>query len=138
MVVARCKRGIQVNFDHPKSMAFEKNDYFSVNVNITYQQCYLIIDLREQVGYSSKLVCKGICIRHKALKPIGVGRYLTGQKRCQVCEIFITWDGLWCPCCGYRLRTRPRNLKYKVKLRERELRKKQEVILKVQKFTPKR
>ena len=27
--------------------------------------------------------------------------------------------GLWCPCCGYRLRTKPRNLKYKAKLRAR-------------------
>jgi len=26
---------------------------------------------------------------------------------------------LWCPCCGYRLRTKPRNLKYKAKLRAR-------------------
>jgi hypothetical protein len=26
---------------------------------------------------------------------------------------------LWCPCCGYRLRTKPRNLKYKAKLRSR-------------------
>jgi hypothetical protein len=34
-----------------------------------------------------------------------------------VCELFIIWDGLWCPCCGYRLRTRPRNLKFKAKLR---------------------
>ncbi|MEW5841150.1 MAG: hypothetical protein AB1753_09120, partial [Thermoproteota archaeon] len=41
------------------------------------------------------------------------------QKRCQICEIFIKWDGLWCPCCGYRLRTKPRNLKYKAKLRAR-------------------
>ncbi|HKX82085.1 MAG TPA: hypothetical protein VJL54_07490, partial [Nitrososphaera sp.] len=45
------------------------------------------------------------------------GRYASGQKRCQICEIFIKWDGLWCPCCGYRLRTKPRNLKYKAKLR---------------------
>lgn len=63
------------------------------------------------------MTCKGICIRHKAQKPIGIGRYSTGQKRCQVCELFIIWDGLWCPCCGYRLRTRPRNLKFKAKLR---------------------
>jgi hypothetical protein len=27
---------------------------------------------------------------------------------------------LWCPCCGYRLRTRPRNLKFKAKLRARK------------------
>jgi hypothetical protein len=65
------------------------------------------------------MTCKGICARHKAQKPTGVGRYASGQKRCQICEIFIKWDGLWCPCCGYRLRTRPRNLKYKEKLREK-------------------
>jgi predicted amidophosphoribosyltransferase len=62
------------------------------------------------------MVCKGICVRHKAMKPVGIGRYSTGQKRCQICEIFLKWDELWCPCCGYRLRTRPRNLKYKTKL----------------------
>jgi hypothetical protein len=65
------------------------------------------------------MTCKGICIRHKAQKPVGTGRYASGQKRCQICEIFIKWDGLWCPCCGYRLRTKPRNLKYKAKLRAR-------------------
>ncbi|AFU57941.1 zinc finger C2H2 domain-containing protein [Candidatus Nitrososphaera gargensis Ga9.2] len=65
------------------------------------------------------MTCKGICVRHRAPKPTNAGRYSTGQKRCQVCEIFIKWDGLWCPCCGYRLRTKPRNLKYKAKLREK-------------------
>jgi hypothetical protein len=63
------------------------------------------------------MTCKGICIRHKAQKLVGTGRYAAGQKRCQVCELFIKWDGLWCPCCSYRLRTRPRNIKYKAKLR---------------------
>ena len=66
------------------------------------------------------MTCKGICVRHKAQKPVGSGRYASGQKRCQICEIFIKWDGLWCPCCGYRLRTRPRNLSYKAKLRARK------------------
>jgi hypothetical protein len=63
------------------------------------------------------MVCKGICLRHKALKPGNIGRYLAGQKRCQVCQLFIKWEGFWCPCCGYRLRTRPRNKKYKSKLK---------------------
>src|SRR6059058_1997251 len=66
------------------------------------------------------MTCKGICIRHKAQKPVGSGRYASGQKRCQICEIFIKWDGLWCPCCGYRLRTKPRNLKSESKLRARK------------------
>jgi hypothetical protein len=70
--------------------------------------------------WPAKMTCKGICVRHKAQKPVGTGRYSTGQKRCQICELFLRWDGLWCPCCGYRLRTRPRNLKYKAKLRARK------------------
>lgn len=68
---------------------------------------------------NKKMTCKGICTRYKAQKPVGTGRYASGQKRCQICEIFIKWEGLWCPCCGYRLRTKPRNLKYKAKLRAR-------------------
>ncbi|MGA8914240.1 MAG: hypothetical protein WB443_15460 [Nitrososphaeraceae archaeon] len=35
-------------------------------------------------------------------------------------QVFIKMDGLWWPCCGYRLRTRLRNLKYKAKFRARE------------------
>lgn len=60
------------------------------------------------------MVCKGVeCIRHKALKPVGVGRYESGQKRCQTCEIFINFAGKKCPCCNTLLRTLPRNGKYK-------------------------
>jgi hypothetical protein len=59
--------------------------------------------------------CKGICIRHKVS-----GRYATGNKRCQQWDLFIKWDGLWCPCCGYKLRTRPRHFKLKAKIREQE------------------
>ncbi|HYA82401.1 MAG TPA: hypothetical protein VEH06_02985 [Candidatus Bathyarchaeia archaeon] len=62
------------------------------------------------------MVCKGICARHKATKPGATGRYSTGQKRCQMCEIFIKWYGGWCPCCGCRLRTRPRNSKFNAQL----------------------
>jgi hypothetical protein len=78
------------------------------------------------------MTCKGICIRHKAQKPVGVGRYAIGQKRCQVCEIFIRWDGLWCPCCGYRLRTKPRNLKYKAKLKESRETEESKILLSMQ------
>ena len=53
--------------------------------------------------------CKGICIRHRATKLLNKMRYANGQKRCQMCDIFIKWDGIWCPCCGYRLRTKSRS-----------------------------
>ncbi len=79
------------------------------------------------------MTCKGVCIRHKAQKPVGSGRYANGQKRCQVCEIFIKWDGLSCPCCGCRLRNGPRSFKFKAKLRitqkEQQMQKVQSLIM---------
>ena len=62
------------------------------------------------------MTCKGVCDSYKAKRVAGMGRYASGQKRCQICEIFIDWDGRWCPCCKYRLRAKPRNLIYKEKL----------------------
>lgn len=61
------------------------------------------------------LNCKGICKTLKiiAKKPIGGRRYAAGQKRCDVCEIFVWWEGKWCPCCSAQLRTKPRAQKYK-------------------------
>jgi len=64
------------------------------------------------------LSCKGVCDKYKADKPVGIGRYASGQRRCQICEIYMHWNGLWCPCCGYRLRCKPRNVTYKEKLKE--------------------
>jgi hypothetical protein len=55
-------------------------------------------------------------MRHKARKPTGLGRYATGQKRCHTCDLFMEWSGIWCPCCGRKLRTRPRNAEYESKL----------------------
>lgn len=65
------------------------------------------------------MVCKFICEKYRATKPAGSSRYLVGQKRCQTCEIFMKLEGLWCPCCGYRLRTKPRNRTFKKKLKDR-------------------
>ena len=59
--------------------------------------------------------CKGICIHHKAS-----GRYATGHKRCQICDLFIKWDGVFCPCCRRRLRIAPRSFKFKSKLRKQK------------------
>lgn len=80
------------------------------------------------------MACKGICTRYQTSRPIGGGHYGAGHKRCQVCEIFIEWfggknaigvevDADRCPCCNYTLRTKPRNLRYKAKLRGEEIKK---------------
>ena len=57
------------------------------------------------------MACRGICERLKARKPsdASLSRYLSGQKRCQTCTIFLVWGDPFCPCCGSRLRSRPRN-----------------------------
>jgi len=53
--------------------------------------------------------CRGVCNRWKANKPVYLGRYVNGQKRCQVCEAWLNYDGNNCPCCGIKLRTKPRS-----------------------------
>ena len=60
------------------------------------------------------MTCKGICLHLKAL-----GRYATGNKRCRICDLFIKWEGVFCPCCGYKLRTMPKSTKSKAKLRRK-------------------
>jgi len=67
------------------------------------------------------MVCKGTCPKYRATGDIGIGRYAQGQKRCQICDIFLMWDGRNCPCCGFRLRQYPRSLKAKKNLRELQL-----------------
>ena len=58
--------------------------------------------------------CKGICKRYRAIKPLS-SRYGSGQKRCNICEIYLEFDGIYCPCCGMRLRTNSRMTKLKEK-----------------------
>jgi hypothetical protein len=48
------------------------------------------------------------------------GRYAFGHKRCQICDVFVQWEGIFCPCCGRRLRIGPRNNKFKAKLRKQK------------------
>lgn len=70
------------------------------------------------------MVCKDICSKFRAIRShpgsshySEEGRYNMGQKRCQVCEIFIIWAGSRCPCCHTTLRTIPIPKKYRHKLR---------------------
>lgn len=59
--------------------------------------------------------CNDICQNYKAKKPKQGGRYEDGQKRCNSCNIYIKYDGLFCPCCNLRLRMSSRYTKFKEK-----------------------
>ena len=68
------------------------------------------------------MTCDGICKKHKAAGGGGNGksRYALGHKFCRLCGIYVKWDGKFCPCCNFMLRTRPRKSILKAKLREYE------------------
>ena len=51
--------------------------------------------------------CDGPCKNYRA-KYTG---YLQGHKRCTTCETFIVWEGVFCPCCGHKLKTKRKGKK---------------------------
>lgn len=59
--------------------------------------------------------CSGVCLKYKAIhKEFVHSRYADGQKRFSRCDIFLTWDvDNKCPCCGRKLRVRPKNSRLK-------------------------
>lgn len=80
-----------------------------------------------------KRPCKGLCKKYRVKKLVGVGRYGSGQCRCQICDIWMDYRGChlesgvpasvnnygWiCNCCNFKVRKNPRNKKSKEKLRE--------------------
>jgi len=62
--------------------------------------------------------CVGICKEYVALRPERGGRYIKGQKRCNVCSLFIKCDGFRCPCCRSTLRLKPRKRQLREKHNE--------------------
>lgn len=80
---------------------------------------------------SPKPFCRGVCNRYTVVKPAGKGWYGEGQARCQVCNVWVSAKGArlkdgtiatagsvgwYCRCCKYKLRTKPRNIRYKTRL----------------------
>lgn len=82
-------------------------------------------NFRSPMSSQSAGPCRGICKKYKAKKPIFKSRYAAGQVRCQICEIYLTMEGVdqrtgpaYCKCCNYRVRTKPRNSFYKEQYHE--------------------
>jgi hypothetical protein len=64
-------------------------------------------------------VCKGICVRYKAVGYKGHYRYEDGQKLCTVCAEFLKYPGIRCPCCSVKLRNTPRGNKARKEIHEK-------------------
>jgi hypothetical protein len=63
------------------------------------------------------LVCRNICERLDDKISASEGNYFVGKKYCRRCEIFLHYNGTFCPCCGMQLRTTPTNKEDRKKLR---------------------
>ncbi len=65
--------------------------------------------------YRTKVpTCNGPCQDFRAtMPPFNQSRYEIGQKRCTKCGIFMNYAGRFCPCCGFRLRSKRRSSKAK-------------------------
>ena len=53
--------------------------------------------------------CKNICeVKYKQVKVKFAQSYydIPDCKFCAICETFIKWEGVWCPCCSVKLRTK--------------------------------
>ncbi|MDH3488504.1 MAG: hypothetical protein OEL82_10760 [Nitrosopumilus sp.] len=61
-------------------------------------------------------LCVGKCKEFEVQRSNMGKRYELGHKRCQMCDQWILYDGVWCPCCHNRLRARPRCKKYKTEV----------------------
>ena len=69
--------------------------------------------------------CNGVCHRYArtGFMRTGIvrGWYKLGLKRCKACDVYLKWDGVWCPCCNGKLSTRPKRTQaHKRWLLERE------------------
>jgi rRNA maturation endonuclease Nob1 len=51
--------------------------------------------------------CKNQCQLIKGARN-HVGHTLPGNKKCIACEMQFPYDGVFCPCCGGRVRNNPR------------------------------
>ena len=52
--------------------------------------------------------CPGICEKYRAYRTGLTSGFTHGNKRCRRCDIFIKFDGMFCPCCFYKLQTKSR------------------------------
>ena len=56
-----------------------------------------------------------LCLKYRFKRELGRSPFNDGAKWCKICGdadergIFIKWDGVYCPCCGYKLRISSRH-----------------------------
>jgi len=70
------------------------------------------------MGRDKLLMCKGQCHLKYNTKKVIRGEK-NGFKRCTICALYIKWEGLYCPCCGVKLKSSPTNNLARQRYREK-------------------
>ena len=53
--------------------------------------------------------CTGICVKYKSPNQAVASMYRLNKKLCRHCDnIVLEFDGIKCPCCGFKMRLGPR------------------------------
>jgi predicted amidophosphoribosyltransferase len=82
-------------------------------------------------NYNS-MVCRNLCERLYSKIIFGNSHYAGGKKYCRGCEIYFSYDGVFCPCCGMALRSSSTSKRDKERLRQLQVRREeQDRIIKV-------
>ena len=64
------------------------------------------------------MACRNLCQRLYSKIIFGKSHYEGGKKYCRRCEIYFSYDGVFCPCCGMGLRMSPTSKRDKERLRQ--------------------
>jgi len=62
-------------------------------------------------------VCNNKCEKYRFKRKGMKSIYESGGKGCRCCNILIKYDGLRCPCCSSKLRTKPIDRKAKMRIK---------------------
>jgi len=61
-------------------------------------------------GRISVMTCNRVCLEYSVSYGGRKGTYNDPLvKRCAECEVYLKYEGRFCPCCGAKLRSRPKN-----------------------------
>jgi len=53
------------------------------------------------------VTCTGRCGAYRAQNQAPRYAWFSGARYCKVCQIYVMWDGNFCPCCRRALARRP-------------------------------
>src|SRR6266704_6578049 len=90
-----------------------------------FQELFLL-ELFKHASIQFPMACRNLCERLYSKIVFGKSHYEGGKKYCRRCEIYFSYDDVFCPCCGMTLRMSPTSKRDKERLRQSKLRRQEQ------------